>query len=60
MNKRLVVKLLGRLLLMEAALMLPALLISLILGQGDSMAFVYAILITAAAGAGTASVSGRS
>ena len=51
MNKRLVVKLLGRLLLMEAALMLPALLISLILGQGDSMAFVYAILITAAAGA---------
>lgn len=44
-------KLLGRLMLIEAALMLPALLISLLYGQQDTMAFVYAILITAAAGA---------
>ncbi|MBR2054110.1 MAG: hypothetical protein IJ968_04350 [Clostridia bacterium] len=48
MNKRLIMKLMGRLLLMEAVLMLPSLLVSLIYGQGDSMAFVYAMLITAA------------
>ena len=40
MNKRLILKLMGRLLLMEAVLMLPSLLVSLIYGQGDSMAFV--------------------
>lgn len=54
MNKRLILKLMGRLLLMEAVLMLPSLLVSLIYGQGDSMAFVYAMLITAAAGVGPA------
>ena len=47
-------KLMGRLLLMEAVLMLPSLLVSLIYGQGDSMAFVYAMLITATAGVGPA------
>lgn len=48
MNKRLILKLLGRLLLMEAALMIPSLIVSLIYGQGDAMAFVYAILISVA------------
>lgn len=45
MNISLVLNLLGKLLLIEAALMLPALGVSLIYGQGDSMAFVYSILI---------------
>ena len=33
---------------MEAALMIPSLIVSLIYGQGDAMAFVYAILISVA------------
>lgn len=44
----------GRLLLVEAALMVPSLIVALIYGQKDIMAFVYSILITAAAGAGPA------
>lgn len=54
MNKRLILKLMGRLLLVEAALMVPSLIVALIYGQKDIMAFVYSILITAAAGAGPA------
>ncbi|MDD6681648.1 MAG: TrkH family potassium uptake protein [Clostridiales bacterium] len=51
MNYRLVFRLLGRLLIIEAALMLPSLAVSLIYGQGDAMAFVYTILLTAMVGA---------
>jgi len=50
-NYRLVFRLIGRLLLMEAALMLPSLLVSVLHGGGDTMAFVYAILITCVCGA---------
>ena len=50
MNYRLVFRLIGRLLLMEAALMLPSLAVSLIYGGGDAMAFVYAILLTVLCG----------
>ena len=50
MNYRLVFRLIGRLLLMEAALMLPSLAVSLIYGGGDAMAFVDAILLTVLCG----------
>lgn len=51
MNYKLVFRLLGRLLLIEALLMLPSLAVALIYRQGDAMAFVYTILLTAACGA---------
>ncbi|MBE5782641.1 MAG: TrkH family potassium uptake protein [Clostridiales bacterium] len=51
MNHKLVFRLMGRLLLMEAALMIPSLLVSLIYGEGDAMAFLIAIGITALCGA---------
>lgn len=44
MNIRLVLNFLGKLFLIEAALMLPALGVSLSYGQGDAMAFIFAIL----------------
>ena len=50
MNYKLVFRLLGRLLLMEAALMLPSLGVSLIFRQGDSLGFLLAIAITGACG----------
>ncbi|MBQ9265066.1 MAG: TrkH family potassium uptake protein [Clostridia bacterium] len=51
MNYKLVFRLMGRLLLMEAALMVPSLMVALIFRQGDALAFVYTILLTAACGA---------
>ncbi len=51
MNYRLVFRLLGRLLLLEAALMLPSLAVSLIYGQGDAMAFLCTMGLTAICGA---------
>ena len=50
MNYKLVFRLLGRLLLMEALLMLPSMGVSLIFRQGDTLAFLEAIAITATAG----------
>ena len=50
MNRHLVVKVLGIVLLLEAALMLPSVLVSLIYGGGDAPAFVYSILILLAVG----------
>lgn len=51
MNYKLVFRLLGRLLLLEAALMVPSLAVALIYREGDVMAFVYTIVLTAACGA---------
>ncbi|MBE5795555.1 MAG: TrkH family potassium uptake protein [Clostridiales bacterium] len=45
MNARLVIRLQGSILLIEAAAMLPSLLIALIYGDGDAMAFVYTIAL---------------
>ena len=50
MNYKLVFRLLGRLLLMEALLMLPSMGVSLIFRQGDTLAFLEAIAITATVG----------
>ncbi len=50
MNKRLVVNLSGKLLLLEALLMLPSLVVSLSYQDGDAMAFVYALIPLVACG----------
>ena len=51
MNYKLVFRLLGRLLLIEAALMAPSLAVALIYGQGDWLSFVITMAVTAACGA---------
>ena len=51
MNYKLVVRLLGRLLLIEAALMVPSLAVALIYGGGDALSFVITIGLTGACGA---------
>ena len=50
MNYKLVFRLLGRLLLIEAVLMAPSLAVALIYGQGDALSFVITIGITAVCG----------
>ena len=45
MNIKLLLRILGAILLVEAAAMVPALLISLGYGEGDAMAFVWTILL---------------
>ena len=45
MNMRLILKTQGELVLIEALLMLPALIVSLIYGDGDAMAFVWTIAL---------------
>ena len=51
MNVKLLSRLLGAILLVEAAAMLPSLLIALGYGDGDAMAFAWTILLLAAIGA---------
>ena len=50
MNYRMIGKSIGNLLLVEAACMLPSLLISLIYPESDGAAFAVAIALTTAAG----------
>ena len=50
MNMKLLLRLIGSILLVEAAAMVPSLVISLAYGDGDAMAFVWTILILCAAG----------
>ncbi|MBP3648593.1 MAG: TrkH family potassium uptake protein [Clostridia bacterium] len=45
MNKRLLLRLIGSILMIEAAAMVPSLLVSLYFGDGDAIAFVYTILL---------------
>ena len=49
MNRRLIIRMLGALLLIEAAAMVPSLVIALIYGDGDTAALGYGILINIAA-----------
>ena len=51
MNVKLLLRILGAILLVEAAAMLPALAIALGYGDGDAMAFVWTILLLAVIGA---------
>ena len=48
MNVRLIVRLLGAILLLEALTMLPALVIAMVYGEGDAMALLVSMVITAA------------
>ena len=59
MNKRLTFKLIGKVLLVEAALMLVPLAVSLILGSGDAMAMLISMLVTAVVGGGLSIIPTR-
>lgn len=59
MNKRLTFKLIGKVLLVEAALMLVPLAVSLILGGGDAMSMLISMLVTAVIGGGMALIPTR-
>ena len=59
MNKRLTFKLIGNVLLVEAALMLVPLAVSLILGGGDAVAMLISMLVTGAVGGGLALIPTR-
>ncbi|BCJ95371.1 potassium transporter KefA [Anaerocolumna cellulosilytica] len=50
MNYRLVLNILGKVMLLEAALMIPSLIVSIIYGDGDSLAFLITILIVSLLG----------
>ena len=50
MNRKLIIRVLGAILLVEAAAMIPALLVSLIYRDGDTLAMAYSILIVAPVG----------
>ena len=51
MNRKLIIRILGALMMIEAAAMIPALIISLIYRDGDTMALLYSILLVLSAGA---------
>ena len=59
MNRRLIIRMLGALLLIEAVAMAPSLIISFIYHDGDSMAIAYGILINIAAGCALTFLPGR-
>ena len=50
MNRRLIIRMLGALLLIEAAAMIPALLVAFYFGEGDAEPLCFCILINIAAG----------
>ena len=50
MNGKLIISVLGKLLVLEAALMLPSLAVSMIYQEGDALSFVYTILLILACG----------
>ena len=52
MNRKLIIRMLGALLLIEAAAMAPSLVVSLIYGEGDAAAILYSIIINLLAGSG--------
>ena len=59
MNRRLIIRMLGALLLIEAAAMVPALLIALWFRSGDASALGYSILINIVAGSALSFLPGR-
>ena len=52
MNRKLIIRMLGALLLIEGAAMLPALAVSLVYGEADALRILYSILLVLLAGAG--------
>lgn len=59
MNRRLIIRMLGALLLIEAAAMIPALIVAFVYGEGDAPAFLYSIGINILAGAGMSILPGK-
>ena len=51
MNRKLIVRVLGALMMIEAAAMIPALIVSLVYRDGDTMPLVYSFLLVLSAGA---------
>ena len=56
MNKRIIVSTIGKIILLEVLLMIPALLVSLIYGDGDTMGFLITMVPAGTAGAAFTSV----
>ena len=52
MNRKLIIRMLGALLMIEAAAMVPSLAAALLYGEGDALPILYSILITLLAGTG--------
>lgn len=59
MNRRLIIRMLGALLLIEAAAMVPSLLVALYYRDGDFSAIAYSILINIAAGSALSILPGK-
>ena len=59
MNRKLIVRMLGALLLIEAAAMLPSLIVSLVYGEGDALPILYSILINLLAGSSMSFIPGK-
>ena len=59
MNRRLIIRMLGALLLIEAAAMVPALAAGLLYRDGDAVPILFSILITAAVGTGMFIIPGK-
>ncbi len=59
MNRRLIIRMLGALLLIEAAAMVPALLVALYYQDGDFSSIAYSILINIAAGSALSFLPGK-
>ncbi len=60
MNKRIIISTVGKIIFLEALLMVPALLVSLFYGDGDTPGFLVTVAISAAAGILMMSVKQRS
>ena len=59
MNRRLIIRMLGALLLIEAAAMIPSFAVSLIYGEGDAFPILYSIVINLLVGAGMSFIPKR-
>ena len=59
MNRKLIIRMLGALLLIEAAAMLPSLIVAFVYGEGDAPSFIYSILISLLAGCAMSFIPGK-
>ena len=59
MNRKLIVRMLGALLLIEAAAMMPSLIVSFIYGEGDALSLLYSIVINLMAGCAMSFIPGK-
>ena len=59
MNRKLIIRMLGALLLIEAAAMLPSLIVAFVYGEGDAPSLIYSILINLLAGCAMSFIPGK-